>query len=148
MLNLNLKENRMNLQELNIDDLYYGKAYIYTNEKSASLHLTGHIICNELPPESKVFMKYLYPNHLFVYLNQGDEGGLKITNIKDSKIPKISISLRSFSKFFDLEPRPPTKEGKKHSGVVTEILPYKYDGINGWLINIEEFQPKISTNVF
>jgi hypothetical protein len=144
----NLKENPLKLKELDYKNLYCGNAYIYANEKTASVHLKGEIICTELPPESRVFLKYLYPNHLFIYLNLDDNGeGLKLTEIKSKKTedsePETSFSFRGFSKYFDLEPLPPNKETNQSSGVKKDIIPYKFENIIGWLLNIEEFQPKL-----
>ena len=144
----NLKENPFKLKELDYKNLYYGNAYIYTNEKGASVHLKGEIICTELPPESRIFLKYLYPNHLFMYLNREDNSeGLKLTKIKSKKtedsVPETSFSFTGFSKYFDLEPLPPTNSDNQSSGLKKDIIPYKFEKIVGWLINIEELQPKI-----
>jgi hypothetical protein len=120
-------------------------AYVYANDETALLHMSGNEIRENLPIGCRVEVTYMHPNHLFITPTNDTTGrSLKICGGgKSRRNNQICVCIRKIAKDFKFKPQDPKLEGAQSSGVFKSITPYLYNGITGWLVNIEEFQPEI-----
>jgi len=149
---MELKENHLNLTPITNNPLLIPKIegnriYIYISEKDCHIHLNGEELFKAFPVGSQVETIYMDPNHIFIIPSNNDKKEFKYTIAKVGTKPierfHTCIHFNAFAKRFKLKSQDPTQNGANHSGVKKEGIPYKYNGISGWLVNIDELQPEI-----
>jgi len=142
-----LVENEKNLKEIDFDSNPYDNCvYIYVGKSSSKLHFFGPEICDKIPAGCNIRIRYLHENYLFLTAINDKNSGNKVSNASaaNSKDPYHNcVHIQHIVDRLGMEPLTPKSAKSNHSGVRKGIDPYMYKGEIGYIINIEEFKPKI-----
>lgn len=131
-------ENDLNLELEPLDNHSvlnnYYKFYFFMNEKHVNIHIYEDAIKLGFDPSRRVEFLFAKP-YLFLNLTDSDKHGHAITRIDDKH---MSISPKPIFDKIKFKPREPKRSNAKNSGITLYGRLYKFNDINGILLNMKE----------